>query len=73
MLFILDIVRPWEHFLKYLAVLTYSSDSRLLVRHESVMNRLRDEVSSVMGESENPTREQIRRMPYLFCVVKESE
>jgi cytochrome P450 len=36
------------------------------------MERLRREVSGVMGDSASPTREQIRRMPFLACVVKES-
>ncbi|KUJ10994.1 cytochrome P450 [Mollisia scopiformis] len=30
------------------------------------------EISSVMGASEHPSREQIRRMPFLACVIKES-
>jgi len=46
--------------------------SRLLVRHTHVMDRLRREVKSIMGESEHPTREQIRKMPYLACIIKES-
>jgi cytochrome P450 len=37
------------------------------------MDRLRREVSSVMGESEQPNREQVRRMPFLACVIKESK
>ncbi|KAF2177492.1 cytochrome P450 [Zopfia rhizophila CBS 207.26] len=45
---------------------------RLLVRHPRVMNRLRQEVSSVMRYSLNPTREQIRKMPFLACIIKES-
>ncbi|CZR56279.1 probable cytochrome P450 alkane hydroxylase [Phialocephala subalpina] len=45
---------------------------RLLVRHHHIMDRLRREISSVMGESEHPSREQIRRMPFLACVIKES-
>ncbi|RFU28119.1 hypothetical protein B7463_g8229, partial [Scytalidium lignicola] len=45
---------------------------RLLVRHPETMNRLRKEVSFVMGESDHPTREQIRKMLYLSCVIKES-
>lgn len=49
-----------------------SSISRLLVRHEHAMNRLRKEVSSVMGSSQHPTREQIKKMPYLSYVIKES-
>lgn len=45
---------------------------RLLVRHQDAMDRLRKEISSVMGESEHPNREQIRKMPFLACVIKES-
>ncbi|TVY50558.1 Cytochrome P450 [Lachnellula cervina] len=45
---------------------------RLLVRHPYVMNRLRNEVAIIMGKSELPSREQIRRMPFLACVIKES-
>ena len=37
------------------------------------MNRLREEIVSVIGEEHHPTREQIRRMPYLANVVKESQ
>ena len=37
------------------------------------MDRLRNEVTSVIGKSEHPTREQIRKMPFLACVIKESE
>jgi hypothetical protein len=47
--------------------------SRLLVRHPAAMDRLREEISSVMENSAAPTREQIRQMPFLSCVVKESE
>lgn len=36
------------------------------------MDRLRREISSVMGASEHPNREQIRKMPFLACVIKES-
>ncbi|KAI1382089.1 cytochrome P450 [Hypoxylon crocopeplum] len=45
---------------------------RLLVRHPQAMHRLRLEVSTVMGGSLDPTREQIRKMPFLSCVIKES-
>ncbi|KAK5995964.1 Cytochrome P450 [Cladobotryum mycophilum] len=45
---------------------------RLLVRHPDVMARLRKEVRSIMGNSTSATREQLRRMPFLACVVKES-
>lgn len=45
--------------------------SRLLVRHPESMQRLREEVTSVMGDSVHPTREQIRKMPYLANVIKE--
>ncbi|KAK3935858.1 cytochrome P450 52A13 [Diplogelasinospora grovesii] len=45
---------------------------RLLVRHAAAMERLRSEVLAVMGSLTNPTREQIKQMPFLACVVKES-
>ncbi|KXX74791.1 Cytochrome P450 52A13 [Madurella mycetomatis] len=45
---------------------------RLLVRHPAAMERLRSEVRNVMGNSTNPRRDQIRAMPFLACVVKES-
>ena len=36
------------------------------------MERLRKEVVSVVSDAAHPTREQIRRMPYLANVIKES-
>jgi cytochrome P450 len=45
--------------------------SRLLVRHPNVMKRLRQEIRSIMNEDCLPTREQLRKMPFLACVVKE--
>ena len=53
-------------------LLNSNCSSRLLVRHPNVMNRLRKEIVSVMGNQEQPSRQQIRRMPYLARVVKES-
>lgn len=46
--------------------------SRLLVRHPETMNRLRREVASAMGTAASPTREIVRKMPFLACVIKES-
>ena len=46
--------------------------SRLLVRHPRTLERLRDEVAAVMKDAASPTREQIRKLPFLACVVKES-
>ncbi|KAI1813016.1 cytochrome P450 [Poronia punctata] len=45
---------------------------RLLVRHPHIMQRLRSEVAIVMRDTSSPTREQVRNMPFLACVVKES-
>ncbi|KAI1323340.1 cytochrome P450 [Xylariaceae sp. FL0255] len=45
---------------------------RLLVRHPKTMARLRLEISAIMGDSPEATREEIRKMPFLACVVKES-
>lgn len=36
------------------------------------MARLRREVASVMQNEAHPSREQIRKMPFLSCVIKES-
>ena len=47
--------------------------SRLLVRHPRVMARLRREILSVLNDGEHPTRDLIRKMPYLALVVKESQ
>ena len=47
--------------------------SRLLIRHPRVMERLRHEVLSVLTDGEHPTRDLIRKMPYLALVVKESQ
>ncbi|KAE8440750.1 hypothetical protein EG329_006609 [Mollisiaceae sp. DMI_Dod_QoI] len=44
----------------------------LLVRHDSVMERLRAEVKEIVGNSSDFSREQIMKMRYLACVVKES-
>jgi len=45
---------------------------RLLVRHPLVMRHLRQQIQSVLGASQHPTREQIRNMPYLAHVIRES-
>ncbi|KAK4452222.1 cytochrome P450 [Podospora aff. communis PSN243] len=45
---------------------------RLLVRHPDRMTRLRHEIKEVMSDETNPTREQIRRMHFLTCLIKES-
>ncbi|KAK2748456.1 hypothetical protein FQN55_004396 [Onygenales sp. PD_40] len=45
---------------------------RLLVRHDNAMRRLRKEISALMGASPHATREQIKKMPYLSYVIKES-
>ncbi|KAJ6003697.1 hypothetical protein N7522_006389 [Penicillium canescens] len=46
--------------------------SRLLVRNPQVMNRLRQEIASVMEACPTPTRDQIGKMLYLKSVIKES-
>ncbi|KAI0399301.1 cytochrome P450 [Xylaria palmicola] len=47
---------------------------RLLARHQKVLNRLRQEIESVVGlglEAPPPTRDDLKRMPYLALVLKE--
>lgn len=46
--------------------------SRLLVRHPRAMDRLRREVTAVLGNTQQPSREQVRKMPFLASVIKES-
>ena len=36
------------------------------------MKRLREEVHTIVGYKKHPTREQIRKMPYLSMIIKES-
>jgi hypothetical protein len=35
------------------------------------MKRLRQEIATVMEGGHIPSREQIKKMPYLACVIKE--
>ena len=36
------------------------------------MERLRREIRSALGDEEYPTREQLRKIPYLTLVIRES-
>jgi hypothetical protein len=47
-------------------------DSFLLVRHPRVMDTLRAEVSSGCGTNSDLSRDDLRRLPYLQKVLKES-
>ena len=47
--------------------------SRLLLRHPIVFEKLRGEVTSVLGDDKDITRAHIQRMPYLHIVLKESK
>jgi hypothetical protein len=69
----MDIVCTWPAFSFYiLEKLIVLLIRRLLVRHDHAMCRLRTEVSSIMGDSQHATREQIKKMTYLSYVIKES-
>ena len=46
--------------------------SYLLPRHPRVLKRLRDEIRSVAGDNKDLKREDIKKMPYLAIVLKES-
>jgi hypothetical protein len=37
------------------------------------MTRLQQEIADVMGSDTDPTQEHIRQMPFLSCIIKESE
>ncbi|KAK0712479.1 cytochrome P450 [Lasiosphaeria miniovina] len=45
---------------------------RLLVRHPPVFRKLRGEITQTIGAAPRPTRDDMRCMPYLAQVVKES-
>lgn len=46
--------------------------SYLLVRHPTVLDRLRSEIRSFASHEDNLTRAQILKMSYLKCVFNES-
>jgi cytochrome P450 len=48
-------------------------NSRLLVRHPDVLKKLREEVSSVVGNASDFDRDDLHKMEYLTMVLKESE
>lgn len=50
--------------------------SRLLVRHQQVLDRLRDEIQTTVGigaSAPQPTRNDLKKMHYLNLVIKEGE
>ncbi|MCJ1315275.1 hypothetical protein MMC15_000592 [Xylographa vitiligo] len=51
---------------------TMSYIFRLLVRYPNVLNKLRSEIESVLGQDKDVTRTYIQRMPYLHNVIKET-
>ncbi|KAF6240903.1 hypothetical protein HO173_000695 [Letharia columbiana] len=44
----------------------------LLVRHTSALDRLRNEIRSVMGDDQELTRNHVQKMSYLKCVLNET-
>jgi len=46
--------------------------SFLLVRHPAALERLRSEISSVIGDDKETTRAHIQKLSYLKCVLNES-
>lgn len=53
--------------------LTGYLNSFLLVRYPEVLNKLRTEIESVTGDKTDLQREDLKQMPYLANVLKESE
>lgn len=47
--------------------------SYLLVRHPTVLDRLRFEIKSIVGNDPDLTRAQVFQMPYLKCILNESQ
>lgn len=50
-----------------------SSSSFLLVRHPAVLDRLRNEIQSVVGDDSEINRSHIQKMSYLKAVLDESK
>lgn len=48
------------------------TDRFLLVRHPKVMQKLRSEISAACVDIHTVTREDLRKLPYLQKVLKES-
>ncbi|KAA6413839.1 MAG: cytochrome P450 [Lasallia pustulata] len=44
----------------------------LLLRHPQVLERVRREITSVVGDEQNLTRAHVRKLPYLKCVLDET-
>jgi hypothetical protein len=53
--------------------MTLIGRSFLLVRHPVVLAKLRSEISSVIPEGQQVTRAHIAKVPFLRCVINESE
>lgn len=47
--------------------------SRLLARDERVLGRLRVEIESVLGSDTSVSKAKLQQMPYLKCIMTESE
>jgi cytochrome P450 len=47
-------------------------NSQLLVRHPEVLKKLREEVSSMIGNASDFDRDDLQKMKYLTMVLKES-
>ena len=45
----------------------------LLVRHPEVLAKLRSQIASVIPDGQDVTRTHIAKMPYLKCVINESQ
>jgi Cytochrome P450 len=54
------------------SILVFTSNSFLLVRHPEVLNRLREEIKTVLEGEQDISRALINKMIYLRCVLNES-
>lgn len=62
------------HSYRRSAIVSLTSSSRLLARHQSVLARLRSEIESVVGleqDAPEPSRSDLKKMTYLSLVIKE--
>ena len=63
-------------YILHAILLQLSQERRLLVKHQRVLSKLRDEIKSIVGvgdEARSPDRNDIKKMLYLTYVLKEGK
>lgn len=69
----MDIVSPVFHGQAIFGQAADNINSRLLVRHPDVLQKLREEISLVIGNTPDFERDDLQKLEYLTMVLKESK